>query len=73
MLRDSGVKVYYHTRLRAARRHPGKSHHLSHHDLGWPAVAGKDFADCTYEGDLMRKSNVSYTWGAKALRNMARI
>ena len=29
----------------------------------WPA---KIFADCTYEGDLMAKAKVSYTWGREA-------
>jgi len=65
MLRDSGLKVYYHTRLREPRGVTLENRTMS---PSRPRMqqCGKDFADCTYEGDLMAQSNVSYTWGRES-------
>ena len=67
MLRDSGVKVYYHTRLREPRGVTLENRTIvaitTSDGQQWRA---KIFADCTYEGDLMAQSNVSYTWGRES-------
>jgi len=37
--------------------------------IGWPGVAtvaACAFIDCSYEGDLMVKAGVSYTWGRES-------
>lgn len=67
MLKDAGVKVYFHEQLRekdgvalAGKRivsittSDGKQ---------WKA---KIFADSTYEGELMKQAHVSYTWGRES-------
>jgi hypothetical protein len=64
MLKESGVAVYFHERLRekdAARVDGTRMISIATEDgVTWRA---KVFADCTYEGDLMAESHVSYTWG----------
>jgi hypothetical protein len=67
MLKDSGVAVYFHERLRE-----NKGVVLAGKQIVSITTAdGKHwraqvFADCTYEGDLMAKSGVSYTWGRES-------
>ncbi len=67
LLKDAGVAVHYHERL---REHGGvelRERRLlsitTEDGKRWPA---KIFADCSYEGDLMAKGKVSYTWGREA-------
>ncbi len=67
MLRASGVRVYYHTRLRTpggvALENRTIVEITTSDGQQWRA---KIYADCTYEGDLMAQSNVSYTWGRES-------
>jgi hypothetical protein len=67
MLKDAGVDVYFHERLREQGGIERQSRHLvsvtTEDGKHWPA---KIFADCSYEGDLMAQAKVSYTWGREA-------
>lgn len=67
MLRDAGVKVYFHHQL---RENDGVSLQgkriisiTTSDGTQWNA---KVFADCTYEGELMKQAHVSYTWGRES-------
>lgn len=67
MLKDSGVALYFHERL---REHQGVVlHHkqivsiTTEDGHQWQA---RVFADCSYEGDLMAQSGVTYTWGRES-------
>jgi len=67
MLKESGVAVHFHERLReqhGAALEGARLISITTEDgLEWRA---KEFADCTYEGDLMAESHVSYTWGRES-------
>jgi len=67
MLKDAGVDVYFHERLREQGGIQRQGRHLvsvaTVDGKHWPA---KIFADCSYEGDLMAQAKVSYTWGREA-------
>jgi FAD dependent oxidoreductase len=67
MLRDSGVVVHFHERLRERRGVELRGRLLvsitTADGKHWPA---KIFADCGYEGELMAQAKVSYTWGREA-------
>ena len=67
MLHQAGVAVYFHERLRenggvtlAGKRIVSVA---TEDGRQW---RGKVFADCSYEGDLMAESHVSYTWGRES-------
>ncbi|HEV2483965.1 MAG TPA: FAD-dependent oxidoreductase [Terracidiphilus sp.] len=67
MLKDAGVKVYFHEQL---REHNGVTLEgkrivsiTTSDGKQWPA---KVFADCSYEGELMAQAHVSYTWGRES-------
>jgi hypothetical protein len=67
MLKDAGVEVHFHERLRERDGVEVREKHLvfvtTEDGKQWP---GKIFADCSYEGELMAQSKVSYTWGREA-------
>jgi|CZKZ01.1.fsa_nt_gi hypothetical protein len=67
MLKDAGVKVYFHERVREKNGviRSGKliSSITTADGTQWSA---KIFADCSYEGELMAQSHVSYTWGRES-------
>jgi hypothetical protein len=67
MLKDAGVEVHFHERLRERDGVELREKHLvsvtTEDGKRWPA---KVFADCSYEGELMAQSKVSYTWGREA-------
>ncbi len=67
MLKTSGVTVYFHERLRESSGVNLKNKQIisitTSDGKQWRA---KVFADCTYEGDLMAQSGVSYTWGRES-------
>jgi hypothetical protein len=67
MLKDAGVEVHFHERLRERDGVEVRDKHLvfvtTEGGKHWPA---KIFADCSYEGELMAQSKVSYTWGREA-------
>ncbi len=67
MLTDAGVKVVFQQRLREKDgvRKQGTTVTEIVMENG-QAYRAKVFADCTYEGDLMAQSKVSYTWGREA-------
>jgi hypothetical protein len=67
MLNDAGVKVVYQQRLREKDgvRKQGTTVTEIVMESG-QAYRAKVFADCTYEGDLMAQSKVSYAWGREA-------
>lgn len=67
MLKGAGVTVHYGERL---REHNGVQLEgkrivsiATEDGRRWPA---KVFADCTYEGDLMARAGVGFTWGREA-------
>jgi len=68
MLSNAGVVVHFNERV---REHNGVELSgtalrsiITEDGKAWPA---KIFADCSYEGDLMAQSKVSYTWGREAI------
>jgi hypothetical protein len=67
MLTEAGVEVRFHQRLRekgGVEMRGGRIASLTTEDgKRWHAVV---FADCSYEGDLMAHSHVSYTWGRES-------
>jgi FAD dependent oxidoreductase len=67
MLRITDVKVRFHERLReknGVEMQGGRVTALTTEDgKRWRAVV---FADCSYEGELMAQSHVSYTWGRES-------
>ena len=67
MLKDAGVEVYFHERVREKGGVELQGRHLvsvtTADGKHWPA---KIFADCSYEGDLMAEAKVSYTWGRES-------
>jgi hypothetical protein len=67
MLRDAGVSVYFHERLREKNGVTAAGRRIvsitTEDGLEW---RGAVFADCSYEGDLMAESHVSYTWGRES-------
>jgi len=67
MLKDAGVTVFYHQRLRELNGVELEGRRIvsitTEDGKRWTA---KIFSDCTYEGDLMAKAKVSYTWGREA-------
>ncbi len=67
MLKEAGVEVHFHERLRERDGVERQEKHLlsviTEDGKRWPA---KVFADCSYEGELMAQSKVSYTWGREA-------
>jgi FAD dependent oxidoreductase len=64
MLADAGVTVYFHERLRehGGVRRSGKTIRALTTEDGkqWTA---RIFADCSYEGDVMARAKINYTWG----------
>lgn len=67
MLKDAGVKVYFHERLRekgGVTLAGERIESITTSDgMQWKA---KVFADCTYEGELMAQAHVRYTWGRES-------
>jgi hypothetical protein len=67
MLKDAGVAAIYQQRLRELNGVELEDRRIvsitTEDGKRWTA---KIFADCTYEGDLMAKAKVSYTWGREA-------
>jgi hypothetical protein len=67
MLQEAGVAVFFHQRIRESggvTKGAGLVQTLVTEDgKQWSA---KIFADCSYEGDLMAQSGVSYTWGRES-------
>ena len=67
MLQEAGVTLLPGRRLREAsgvRRQNGILSAIETEDGA--TYAARVFADCSYEGDLMAQSGVSYTWGREA-------
>jgi hypothetical protein len=64
MIRQAGVEVFYQHRLKEKLgvRKKGTTIESIHLENGREFRA-ELFADCTYEGDLMAQSGISYTWG----------
>ncbi len=67
MLKEAGVEVRFHERLReknGVEMESGRIVSLATEDgTRW---RGAVFADCSYEGDVMAQSHVSYTWGRES-------
>lgn len=67
MLKDAGVDVRFHERLRekngVTRRGARIISVTTSDGKRWRA---KIFADCSYEGDLMAQSKITYTWGRES-------
>ncbi|QIU92675.1 FAD-dependent oxidoreductase [Bacteroides faecium] len=69
MLKETGVDVYYHSRLLSRRgvvRQGNKIQNLILED--GREFSARIYIDATYEGDLMAQSGVSYTVGREAIK-----
>src|SRR5205814_380090 len=67
MLADAGVTVLFHQRLRekdGVRKSGGRVQAITMENGS--TYSAQIFADCTYEGDLMAQSGVTYTWGRES-------
>jgi len=68
-LKKADVPVLYAYRITAAKKVNGKISSIIIENSNHPSIktnktiAGKEFIDCSYEGDLMAKAGVSYTVG----------
>ncbi|MCD7935793.1 MAG: FAD-dependent oxidoreductase [Tannerellaceae bacterium] len=68
----ANVEVLYERRLKDVKKNGNRLHSITlEHTYGSPdqkeiRIRAKQFIDCTYEGDLMAKSGVSYTVGREA-------
>jgi len=67
MLRQAGVTVLFHRRLREKDgvRKTGARLEAITMENG-EVYTARVFADCTYEGDLMAQSGVNFTWGRES-------
>jgi len=69
MLKGSGVEVVFHERLREMDGVEMQGGRIVSVITGegkqWRAAV---FADCSYEGDVMAQSHVSYTWGRESAK-----
>ena len=67
MLKDAGVDVRFHERLREKNGVTRKGARIvsiaTSDGKRWRAAI---FADCSYEGDLMAESKIAYTWGRES-------
>jgi len=61
MLAEARVPVRYQQRVVKVEKDGPRIRRIVMQD--GTAVAGKTFVDCSYEGDLMARAGVSYTWG----------
>jgi hypothetical protein len=64
MLRQSGVTVLFHRRLRerdGVRKSGARIESIAMEN--GETYKARVFADCTYEGDLMAQAGVTFTWG----------
>jgi hypothetical protein len=69
MLREAGVKVLYHRRLREKDGVGKEGARLVEIRMeNGEGYRAKVFADCSYEGDLMAQAKVSYTWGRESMQ-----
>lgn len=67
MLKDAGVAVYFHQRLREENGVTRDGTRIVSITTGNGAVwRATVFADCSYEGDLMAQAHGSYTWGRES-------
>jgi hypothetical protein len=67
MLRQAGVTVLFHRRLRekdGVRKNGAQVESITMEN--GETYAARVFADCTYEGDLMTQAGVSFTWGRES-------
>jgi hypothetical protein len=66
-LKKAKVEVLYSHRIIAAKKSNGRINSIilenSAHPTSNKTIYGKEFIDCSYEGDLMAKAGVSYTVG----------
>jgi hypothetical protein len=67
MLKEAGVRVYFHEQLRESDGVALAGQRIvsiaTSDGKRWYA---KIFADCTYEGELLKQAHVSYTWGRES-------
>jgi hypothetical protein len=69
MLREAGVKVLYHRRLREKDGVGKEGARVVEMVLeNGESYRAKVFADCSYEGDLMAQAKVGYTWGRESIQ-----
>jgi len=68
MLHEAGVKVLFRHRLKEKSGVIKEGTRVVRIVMeNGAAFAGKIFADCTYEGDLMAQAGISYTWGREGI------
>lgn len=69
MLRDAGVKVLFHRRLREGNGVAKEGTRVTAITMeNGETYRAQVFADCSYEGDLMAQAKVSYTWGRESIQ-----
>jgi hypothetical protein len=69
MLREAGVKVLYHRRLREQGGVGKEGARVVEIVMeNGESYRAKVFADCSYEGDLMAQAKVGYTWGRESIQ-----
>jgi hypothetical protein len=69
MLREAGVKVLFHRRLRERDGVAKEGTRVTAITMeNGETYRGQVFADCSYEGDLMAQAKVSYTWGRESIQ-----
>ena len=64
MLAESGVDVLFHSTVDRVQKKGAQIERIQLTDGS--SVSGSAFIDATYEGDLMARSGVSYTWGRES-------
>ncbi|MBI4877435.1 MAG: FAD-dependent oxidoreductase [Acidobacteria bacterium] len=69
MLREAGVKVLFHRRLREKDGVAKAGARITEVTMeNGEVYRAQVFADCTYEGDLMAQAKVSYTFGRESIQ-----
>jgi len=69
MLREAGVTVLFHRRLRERDGVRKVGPRITEIVVeNGEIYRAKVFADCTYEGDLMAQAKVAYTWGRESIQ-----
>ncbi len=63
-VKENGVKVFPGQHLVAIKCDSGRIRFIETDQGGY--FSGREFIDASYEGDLMAKSGVSYTWGRES-------
>lgn len=68
MVKEAGIELFYNNRLRESKGVLKKGTTITEIVMeNGDTFQAKIFADCTYEGDLMKQAGVSYTYGREGI------